>query len=195
MEKASNEVVDFEIGKAHESLYDAGRIASGAFISYCLLLFFTLLLVFGKGVENEVGIPFLQLKLNKNYASIFTLVLTCGMQFHFATALLYEHLLGGKLRKLFKQRYGESLPNWFVRYPSTFLTLSSLLASFSESNLYAFFAFFILGVALLIGSVLPLIIAWLIGGALGYSVPYKLVFALESFISFAFFEVIYFLLQ
>ena len=56
-DKSNDEVLDFEINKAYQAFYDSGKLLGGAFISHILLLCFTILLVFGEGIENEISIP------------------------------------------------------------------------------------------------------------------------------------------
>jgi hypothetical protein len=60
----ANELLNFEIDKAQQSLFEAGKSLGTAFLTYLLLLSLTALLIYGESIENNGPIPLLTLKLN-----------------------------------------------------------------------------------------------------------------------------------
>jgi hypothetical protein len=114
-----NEALDFELDKTYKTLFEAGKLKSSAFSTYLLLLATTSLLVFGRGNENQVKVPFIELTLNKDSASAVLLALSCIALYWYNITHIKQWLLRVKLSSLYRVRYGKDLDtNWHIGYPT-----------------------------------------------------------------------------
>src|SRR5215216_2278568 len=119
----SNDFLDFELTKTHQTFFESGKMVGNSFLTYLLLQCLTAILVFGKGLSSEdyVQVPFLQLALEKHYAALILLVLTCGALYWYFSAVAYEMLLAEKLYDLLNKRYKTGwYTNLHLRYPSIY---------------------------------------------------------------------------
>jgi len=74
--KEFNSFLDFELGKTHQTLFEAGKTYGSAFLTYIFLITVTAVLVFAKGVDGKVSVPLLGLQLEKDWAAGATLILS-----------------------------------------------------------------------------------------------------------------------
>jgi hypothetical protein len=61
MERAREKYLDCQIKMTHKVYFEAGNNLGKAFLIYLLLMCFAALLIWGKGVEDKVKVPFLEL--------------------------------------------------------------------------------------------------------------------------------------
>jgi hypothetical protein len=131
-------LLDFELGKTHQTIFEAGKTFGSAFLTYALLLSITALLIFGRGVEGKVSVPLLQLQLDKDWAAGTTLVMSNLALLWFFSTFTYLQMLEYKLWMLLNKRYSvldnityrkhlmtsEGTPSlWHLFYPSSYMSL------------------------------------------------------------------------
>lgn len=166
--------LDFALDKTQKTYFEAGNSLGKSFLTYLLLLCLTALLVFGKGIKDEVKIPFLDITVNKTYAALVILILSCAAFYWYISTTFLHTILGIKLRWLIYERYGVFKDNnWYLRFPSaysSFLTVNTRPKSlFADIMLFAFSVFLLIS-----SSLLPVLMTWLIGGSFGLSNKYKI---------------------
>lgn len=137
--KEFNSLLDFELGKTHQTIFEAGKTFGSAFLTYALLLSITALLTFSKGIEGRVSVPLIQLQLDKDWAAGTTLILSNLALFWFFSAFTYLQMLEYKLWTLLNKRYSvldnityrrhlmtsTGVPSlWHLFYPSPYMSLT-----------------------------------------------------------------------
>jgi hypothetical protein len=163
-QKRLNELhLDFVIDKTYKTYFEAGNNLGKAFLSYLLLMCLAGMLVFGQGVSDSVKIPFLDLTVNKSYAALIVLVISCGSLYWFMSTLMLHQMLGQKLAWMLHERYGTfTISLWKIAYPSTYSAFihanSADLSFITGAILIGFTILFPL-----VSSILPVVIAWFIG--------------------------------
>jgi hypothetical protein len=135
----ANELLRFEIDKTQQSLFEAGKALGTAFLTYLSLLSLTALLIYGKSVEDNVSVPLLTLKLNKDLAAAITLLLCQVVQIWVISLLLMTSSLTDLLCSKLKERYERvTREAWYLQYPSPFHSIQFLIDSLpgKQSTLY-----------------------------------------------------------
>lgn len=134
-ESPTVEFTAFKIDKTYQSLYEAGKIISHAFVTYLLLIAFAMLLLFSGGIENAVLVPYLQLAINKSSAAIVILILSWGALLWLTSTYTYYMGRYYDLEKLIKARYGVDLEDTeYLHYPSPMITFISSLGDSEMSD-------------------------------------------------------------
>jgi len=122
-----NELLQFEIDKTHESLFEAGKSLGTAFVTYLSLVALTALLVYGR-VEDNVELPLLSIKVSKDLAAAVTLLLSQIFQIWLISLMNLRSYLGFRLNDQLRQRFDRgSLELWHLQYPSPFDSVQFLL--------------------------------------------------------------------
>lgn len=110
--------LDFKLEKTHQAITEIRKMISSALLTYLLLICITALLAFGKGVEDTISAPLLDVKLNKNYAAEITLLLSCGALFWFYIAMTNATRLERNFNELLIHRYAAIIksPRYFSHF-------------------------------------------------------------------------------
>ena len=164
-----DDFLDFYIEKTYQSFYESGKIIGHAFITCLLFLSLTAILIYGKGLEDKVSVPFLQLTLSKIYAAVLTLLFSCAAIFWFRVSSLINNRLADELRGVLKKRYDVRIieyGNWSLSYPSI---LIAIFMSFITRGRSLQIHFYLSGLFTIGSYILPLLLAWKIGVALQFS--------------------------
>ncbi|HVS80912.1 MAG TPA: hypothetical protein VHE60_04195 [Pyrinomonadaceae bacterium] len=123
-----NELLKFEIDKTHQALFEAGKLLGTSFLTYLSLLCLTVLLVYGKNVEDSVSVPLLALKVSRGLAAAVTLLLCYVVQIWLISLLVLTTSLSDLLCSQLIDRYQRStFESWYMQYPSPFQSVQFLI--------------------------------------------------------------------
>jgi len=125
---ARNELLKFEIDKTHQSLFETGKLLGTALLTYLSLLCLTVLLVYGKNVEDSVSVPLLGLKVGKVLAAAVTLLLCYVVHIWLISLLALRASLSELLLSQLSDRYDRgTFESWYMQYPSPFQSVQFLI--------------------------------------------------------------------
>ena len=126
-EAVLNELLQFEIEKTHETLFETGKSMGTAFVTYLSLVALTALLVYGR-VEDSVELPLLSVKVNKDLAAAVTVLLCQIVQIWVISLMNLSLSLIDLLNYQLRQRFDRgSLESWHLQYPSPFHSVQFLI--------------------------------------------------------------------
>ena len=124
-----NELLQFEIDKTHESLFETGKSLGTAFVTYLLLVAVTALLMYGR-VEENVELPLLSVKVGKDLAAAVTVVLCQIVQIWLISLMNLRSSLTDRLNFQLRDRFDRgSLESWYLQYPSPFQSVLFLMTA------------------------------------------------------------------
>jgi hypothetical protein len=186
--------LDFEIDKTQQTFFESGKVLGSALLTYLLLLCLTLILLFGNVIttstnkdSNQIKIPFLDLTVNKPYASWMLLTLCDFGLYWFVCALANEMLMARKLYSLLNERYKTG---WYtilhLRYPSIFSIAIVVTQFFSKNSAnWINYALYILslGLTAIVHLALNVIVNYRLVIETGWQTNWSVIFPLVSLFS------------
>lgn len=133
-DKLDIEFLDFQLSRAHASAWEAGKRLRHSYLLSLLFLLLGAILVLGKGVEQQIAVPILGLRLERLYAAEVAILLCCASLYSVFSAMTAQRLLHMKIHDLMVQRYGVASSQWHLYYPSILLTptLQRLVSSWGS---------------------------------------------------------------
>lgn len=137
-ESLATEYLDFQLSKAYASMFESGKHIQRFYLMSILFISFGAVLILGGGVEQQVAVPFLGLKLERLYAAFAAVLLCCASFYSLITAVAAERLLSMKICDLIAERYGRVAYHWYLFYPSTVTSpeLTELVSRWGKASSY-----------------------------------------------------------
>jgi hypothetical protein len=186
-EQCQIERLDFEIDKTHQTLYQAGEQVGKAFLIYLICIGITALLIFGRGIKDEVSVPFLQLTLDKSNATLVIHILSIGVLFWYHYIVAYEQFLLFQVADLLHERYGYVSSPLSLHYPALPTVTTKLMLAFFRENfesglgcITGFLWFVPTVLILLLTIAVPLYFTWRIGAGSGLLMIQKMLLLLAT---------------